>query len=76
MADKLIRVDYEKNKAVFLRTIQQEDGSCVEKEIEVDLPQQTFSEGVLRKVKRGSDGKMYEVEEVVKFPSNDIPKNE
>lgn len=68
MSDKLIRIDYEKNKAVFSRTIQQEDGSCIEKEIEVDLPNQTLSEGVLRKVKRGSDGKMYEVEEKVYFP--------
>ena len=68
MSDKLIRIDYEKNTAIFLRTIQQEDGAYIEKEIEVDLPNQTLSEGILRKVKRGSDGKMYEVEEKIYFP--------
>lgn len=68
MSDKLIRIDYEKNTAIFSRTIQQEDGAYIEKEIEVDLPKQTLSEGILRKVKRSSDGKMYEVEEKVHFP--------
>lgn len=68
MSDKLIRVDHEKSKAIFLRTIQQDDGSYTEEEIEVDLPNQTFSEGILRKVKRDAEGKMYETEEVVQFP--------
>ena len=76
MSDKLIRIDYEKRKAIFSRTIQQKDGSFTEKEIEVALPQQTVSEGVLRKVKRGADGKMYETEEIIKFPLEGGPIDE
>ena len=68
MPDKLIRIDHEKNKAIFLRTEKQENGSFVTKEIEVDLPKQNLSEGILRKTKFGPDGKMYETEEKVYFP--------
>lgn len=42
MSDKLIRVDRKNNKVIFLKTIQQENRSFIEKEIEIDLPQQKF----------------------------------
>lgn len=72
MSDKLIKMDYERGKVVLMRTFIKEDGSSHEKIIEMDLPQSPMSEGMLRKVKRGPDGKMYETEETVRFP---MPKD-
>ncbi len=75
MSDKLVRVDRERGKAVVIRTFTNSDGSTYEKEIEIDIPQMPIAEGIIRKVKRGSDGKMYETEEVVKFPVADKKEN-
>jgi hypothetical protein len=75
MSDKLIRVDRERGKAVVLRTFTNSDGSTCEKEIEIDVPKMPTKEGVIRKVKRGADGKMYDVEEIIKIPIADLKKN-
>lgn len=72
MSDKLIKMDYERGKVILMRTFTGEDGSTYEKMIEMDLPQPPMSEGKLRKVKRGADGRMYETEEIVRFP---MPQN-
>ncbi len=68
MADKLIRVDYERGKAIVMRTITNDDGTNCVTEVEIDLPQAPMSEGKIRKVKRDADGRMYETEEIIRFP--------
>lgn len=74
MPDKLVKMDYERGKVIVMRTFSGEDGSTYEKKIELDLPQPPMSEGILRKVKRGADGKMYETEEIVRFPMQNTEK--
>ena len=61
MADRLIRMDYERGKVVVMRTTIDENGCQIERQIELDLPKPPTVEGLVRKVKRGDDGKMYEI---------------
>ena len=68
MEDRLISADFENGKAIVMRTYTNDDGTTYEKEIEIDLPKIPTTEGILKRVKRGEDGKMYETEEVVEFP--------
>lgn len=68
MSDKLIRVDQERGKAIFLRTFVDENGNPCEKEIELDLPEQPMAEGVLKRIGFDDEGKMHETEEVIRFP--------
>ncbi len=68
MDDKLIKIDYERMKAIFLRTFYHDDGTTFEKEIEVDLPKQEMAEGILKKIKYDENGKMYETEERILLP--------
>lgn len=78
MSDRLIKMDYERGKAIVMRTIIGENGIPIEKMIEMDIPQPAMSEGIIRKIKRGDDGTMYEVEEKIQFPivSNQDKKEE
>ena len=68
MADKLVKMDYERGKVIVLRTFTNEDGTSYEKEIELDLPQTPMEQGTIRRVKRGADGRMYETEEPLHYP--------
>ncbi len=68
MADRLIRMDYERGKVVVMRTTIDENGCPVEQQIELDLPKQPTVKGLVRKVKRGEDGRMYETEEIIETP--------
>ena len=68
MSDRLIRLDRERGKAVFMRTITNDDGTTCEKEIEMDLPPMEMVEGTVRTYQRGDDGKMYETEKTIRFP--------
>lgn len=68
MSDRLIEMDYERKKVIVMRTFTDEDGNTYEKEVELDLPQPPMAEGKIRKYKRGEDGLMYEVEEIIRTP--------
>ena len=66
--DRLVRMDYERGKAVFARTIVGEDGEEYETEIERDLPPFETTKGMIRKVKYDDEGKTYETEEEIEIP--------
>lgn len=68
MADRLIKMDYERGKVIVMRTTVDSDGNSTEQQIELDLPEPPKAKGLLRKVKRGEDGRLYETEEVIETP--------
>lgn len=68
MADKLLKMDYERGKAIVLRTTVGEDGRLFEEQIEINLPKLPMGEGTIRKIKRDEEGRMYEVEEKIQVP--------
>ena len=68
MADRLIKMDYERGKVIVMRTTIGSDGKSVEQQIELDLPETPKTTGLLRKVKHGEDGRLYETEEVIEIP--------
>ena len=68
MVDKLVKMDYEHGKIVVMRTSIAQDGSPFEQQVELDLPDSRLDKELLRKVKHGDDGKLYETEEVIETP--------
>lgn len=68
MADRLIKMDYERGKVIVMRTTVGPDGKMIEQQVELDLPETPKVEGLLRKVKHGEDGRLYETEEVIETP--------
>lgn len=68
MADRLIKMDYQRGKAIVLRTVLDANGKPVEQQVELDLPEPPMAKGIIRKVKRGEDGRFYETEEVIETP--------
>ncbi len=71
MADRLVRMDYDRGKVIVMRTFVLEDGTEEEREIELDLPSRPVEEGLLRRVKIGEDGRTYETEEKILIPVSD-----
>lgn len=68
MSDRLIKMDYDRNKVIFMRTFTNPDGTSYEKQIEMDLPKIQEVEGKLKKINIKDDGTMYETEEIIKIP--------
>ena len=68
MNEHLIKMDYERGKAIVMQTSVDSDGNPVEHQVELDLPKTPVSKGLIRKVKHGDDGKLYEIEEVIETP--------
>ena len=68
MADRLIKMDYERGKVIVMRTSIDSDGNPFEQQVELDLPETPVAKGLLRKVKQGDDGRFYETEEVIETP--------
>lgn len=76
MSDRLIKMDYERNKVIVMRTFTNPDGTSYEKQIEMDLPKTQEVEGKLKKINIKDDGTMYETEEIIKLPVINIKKEE
>lgn len=76
MADRLIKMDYERGKVIVMRTTVDLNGNTVEQQVELDLPKNQTTKGLLRKVKRGDDGRLYETEEVIEMPILEEHKEE
>lgn len=74
MADRLIKMDYERGKVIVMRTFVDSNGNPVEFPVELDLPETPKTKGLIRKVKHGDDGRLYETEEVIEIPK--LEKNE
>ncbi len=68
MADKLIKMDYEQGKVIVMRTTIDSNGNPIEQQVELDLPETPTTKGIIRKVKHGDDGRLYETEEVIETP--------
>lgn len=68
MADRLIKMDYERRKVIVMRTTIDSNGNPIEQLVELDLPDTPKAKGLIRKVKRGEDGRLYETEEVIETP--------
>lgn len=68
MADRLIKMDCERDKVLVMRTSIDSDGNSVEHQVELDLPKTPVAKGLIRKVKHGNDGRFYEIEEVIETP--------
>jgi hypothetical protein len=68
MSDRLIKMDYDRNKVIVMRTFTNPDGTSYEKQIEMDLPKTQEVEGKLKKINIKDDGTMYETEEIIKLP--------
>lgn len=68
MADRLIKMDYERGKVVVMRTTIDSNGNSIEQQVELDLPETPVAKGLIRKVKHGDDGRLYETEEVIETP--------
>lgn len=68
MTDRLIRMDYERGKVIVMRTSTDANGNPIEQQVELDLPKTPTANGLIRKVKHGDDGKLYETEEVIDIP--------
>lgn len=76
MSDRLIKMDYDRNKVIVMRTFTNPDGTSYEKQIEIDLPKTQEVEGKLNKINIKDDGTMYETEETIKLPVINIKKEE
>lgn len=76
MSDRLIKMDYDKNKVIVVRAFTNPDGTSYEKQIEMDLPKTQGVEGKLKKINIKDDGMMYETEETIKLPVINIKKEE
>ncbi len=76
MSDRLIKMDYDRNKVIVMRTFTNPDGTSYEKQIEMDLPKTQEVEGKLKKINIKDDGTMYETEEIIKLPVINIKKEE
>lgn len=76
MPDRLIKMDYDKNKVIVMRAFTNPDGTPYEKQIEMDLPKTQGVEGKLKKINIKDDGTMYETEEIIKLPVINIKKEE
>ena len=76
MADRLIKMDYERGKAIVIRTTVDSNGKTVEQQLELDLPKTPTVKGLIRKIQHGSDGRFYETEEVIETPILDDNKEE
>lgn len=68
MSDRLIKMDYARGKVIVMRTSIDADGNPIEQQVELDLPETPTVKGMIRKVKHGDDGKLYETEEVIDIP--------
>lgn len=68
MADRLIKMDYKRGKAIVMRTTINSNGQLIEQQVEVDLPETPKTKGMIRKVKYGEDGRLYETEEIIETP--------
>ena len=68
MADRLIKMDYERGKVIVMRTSIDANGNPIEHQMELDLPETPMAKGLIRKVKHGDDGRLYETEEVIETP--------
>lgn len=76
MSDRLIKMDYDRNKVIVMRTFTNPDGPSYEKQIEMNLPKTQEVEGKLKKINIKDDGTMYETEEIIKLPVINIKKEE
>lgn len=76
MSDRLIKMDYDRNKVIVVRAFTNPDGTSYEKQIEMDLPKTQGVEGKLKKINIKDDGMMYETEETIKLPAINIKKEE
>lgn len=76
MSDRLIKMDYDRNKVIVVRAFTNPDGTSYEKQIEMDLPKTQGVEGKLKKINIKDDGMMYETEETIKLPVINIKKEE
>lgn len=74
MPDRLIKMDYDRNKVIVMRAFTNPDGTSYEKQIEMDLPKTQGVEGKLKKINIKDDGTMYETEEIIKLPVINIKK--
>jgi hypothetical protein len=68
MGERLIKMDYERGKVIVMRTSIDSEGNPVEHQVELDLPETPVAKGLIRKVKHGDDGSLYETEEVIETP--------
>lgn len=68
MEEKIIKADFEQGKVLVLRRSVGPDGQEVEELIEKDLPLPPMKKGIIRVMKRGEDGRMYEEERVIESP--------
>ena len=68
MADRLIKMDYERGKVIVMRSSIDSNGNPIEHQVELDLPETPMAKGLIRKVKHGDDGRLYETEEVIETP--------
>lgn len=68
MADRLIKMDYERGKVIVMRSSIDSNGNPIEHQVELDLPEIPLAKGLIRKVKHGDDGRLYETEEVIETP--------
>ena len=59
MSDRLIKMDYERNKVIVMRTFTNPDGTSYEKQIEMDLPKTQEVEGKLKKINIKDDDKTF-----------------
>lgn len=76
MSDRLIKMDYDRNKVIVMRTFTNPDGTSYEKQIEMNLPKTQEVEGKLNKINIKDDDMMYETEETIKLPVINIKKEE
>ena len=74
MSDRLIKMDYGRNKVIVMRAFTNPDGTSYEKQIEMNLPKTQEVEGKLNKINIKDDGTMYETEETIKLPVINIKK--
>ena len=68
MDERLIKMDYERGKAIVMQTSIDSNGNPVKHQVELDLPETPTIKGQIRKVKHGDDGRLYEIEEAIETP--------
>lgn len=76
MSDRLIKMDYDRNKVIVMRAFTNPDGTSYEKQIEMNFPKTQEVEGKLNKINIKDDDTMYETEETIKLPVINIKKEE
>lgn len=68
MAERLLKADFERGKAVILRDVVNDDGTVTQREIEIDIPVPKTEEVTLRKYIIDDDGHRREEIKQISLP--------